>query len=570
MHPLLARQIAECTGPDGVLDVARFQALVGAAYADEERARARLDRAMRLMDEEMGTLNGQIARQAIDSVTRFILGASYPLLVIDEAGRILLANHQVGPALLCPGRDLAGRPVSALFEAPVDLESMAVAIDTATRVRRSDGTCFDATVTITRARVADRQFYIAALRDETERLEQMAAIEAARAAAESANRAKSAFLAMMSHELRTPLNALLGSADLLALTELDSRQASYVRMFTEAGQLMLALLNDVLDYSKIEAGQLELELAPFDPGAVLREVEALWGPHAASRGLVLRIETPPDLPASVLGDAMRLRQVLFNLVSNAIKFTAAGIVRVRAGVAIEGGVAALEVTVTDTGIGIPAERHESIFSPFVQADSSMTRRYGGTGLGLSIARSLARRMGGDLTVASRPGGGSAFTLTCALPLAQAPGVAAVESGATTAPELRVLAVDDNVLNRRILAAMLDLWPVSTVWATNGVEALAQLEQERFDVVLMDVQMPVMDGLAATRRLRGSDGPNRDVPVIALTANAREEDRLECLAAGMTDFLAKPVRPQALLEALGRVGGTAGDPAAPDPALARSA
>lgn len=552
MHPLLARQIDDCTGPDGAFDLERFKGLVGDAYRDDERARHRLERAMRLMDEEMAALNAEIARQAYEAVARFILGASYPLMILDGHGTVFFTNRLVGQMLGCRGRDLAGRPFGTLLVEGPDLQSMVEVIESPMRFRRADGTVLDTLVAVTRADLADTSFYIISIRDETERLERLAAIESAREAAETANRAKSAFLAMMSHELRTPLNALLGSADLLARTPLDPRQSDYVRMFNEAGQLMLALLNDVLDYSKIEAGQLELEPAPFNPAAMLREVEGLWGPQAANRGLAFEVTVPAELPPMLLGDGMRLRQILFNLVSNAIKFTASGSVRVTTQVQHHGGMARLAIAVADTGIGIPHDRLTGIFSPFVQADSSMTRRFGGTGLGLSIARSLARQMGGELSASSQTGSGSTFLLEVALPVSERTIEEHHVSEEIDAPELRVLAVDDNALNRQILAAMLDLWPVSTMWATNGVEALDLLAQEHFDVVLMDVQMPVLDGLSATRQLRASEGPNRHVPVIALTANAREEDRASCLAAGMTDFLTKPVRPQALLEALARV------------------
>lgn len=552
MHPLLARQIDDCTGPDGTLDLERFKGLVGDAYRDDERARHRLERAMRLMDEEMAALNAEIARQAYEAVARFILGASYPLMILDRHGTVFFTNKLVGQMLGCRGRDLTGKPFEALLVDGPDLQSLVEVIESPMRFRRTDGTMLDTLVAVTRADLADTSFYIISIRDETERLERLALIESAREAAENANRAKSAFLAMMSHELRTPLNALLGSADLLARTPLDPRQSDYVRMFNEAGQLMLALLNDVLDYSKIEAGQLELEPAPFSPAAMLREVEGLWGPQAANRGLAFEVTVPEELPPMLLGDGMRLRQVLFNLVSNAIKFTASGSVRVTTQVQLQGGMARLAIAVTDTGIGIPQDRLAGIFSPFVQADSSMTRRFGGTGLGLSIARSLARQMDGELSASSQTGSGSTFLLEVALPVSGRTVEEHHASEEIDAPELRVLAVDDNALNRQILAAMLDLWPVSTMWATNGVEALDILAQERFDVVLMDVQMPVLDGLSATRQLRASEGPNRRVPVIALTANAREEDRASCLAAGMTDFLTKPVRPQALLEALARV------------------
>jgi two-component system, sensor histidine kinase len=553
MHPLLARQIADCTGPDGRIDRERLTGLISDAYDDEERARGRLERAMRLMDEEMSALNKQIATQAQESVTRFILGAPYPLAVTTAGGTVILPNRELAAAIGCCSRDLVGSALTDLLDDSRPVEEMVARVDVHSRVRRRDGSGFAAALSFTRAQVSDQTFLVVSIRDETGRLAQMEAMEAARAAAEAANNAKSAFLAMMSHELRTPLNALMGSADLLARTDLDSRQASYVRMFTEAGQLMLALLNDVLDYSKIEAGQLELELAPFEPGRMLEELAGLWGPQAQARGLKLSVgPLPPGLPPALLGDGMRLRQILFNLVSNAIKFTAKGRVCVDSTAQEIDGDIQLEIRVSDTGIGIPQDRLASIFSPFVQADSSVTRRYGGTGLGLSIARSLARQMGGDLSVTSVEGKGSCFTLMVRLSPAQMDQSApdAPEASAVTA--LRVLAVDDNPLNRRILAAFLELWPVSTSWATNGVEALDLLAQDRFDVVLMDVQMPVMDGLTATRRLRARGGPNRDVPVLALTANAREEDRQACLAAGMDDFLTKPIRPDALLEALSRV------------------
>jgi CheY-like chemotaxis protein len=358
---------------------------------------------------------------------------------------------------------------------------------------------------------------------------------------------------MMSHELRTPLNALLGSAELMARTTLDNTQANYVRMFNEAGRLMMAMVNDVLDYAKIEAGQLEIEKHPTSLRQLAIELETLWGPHAASKGLYLKIDTADLDWDMVIGDPTRLRQIVFNLVSNAVKFTVSGGVTIRIKSVTTGRDCRVGIDVEDTGVGIPFDRQISIFKAFIQADSTITRRFGGTGLGLAIAKSLAQQMQGDLTVSSAPGKGSTFLFEgrfeATFERESADHEAAQETEITR--PLQVLAVDDNALNRQILAAMLDLWPVNTVWATNGVEALEAMELQAFDVVLMDVQMPIMDGMTATRRVREGHGINRHTPIVALTANARKEDRAMCMASGMTDFVAKPISAEALASALMR-------------------
>jgi CheY-like chemotaxis protein len=396
-------------------------------------------------------------------------------------------------------------------------------------------------------------FRIIALRDETERRAREEALEVAKQTAEHANEAKSSFLAMMSHELRTPLNALLGSAELMARTQLDDTQANYVRMFNEAGRLMMAMVNDVLDYAKIEAGQLEIEKHPTSLKQLARELDTLWGPHAASKGIYLKIDTDHLDWDMVIGDPTRLRQIVFNLVSNAVKFTVSGGVTIRLNSVTKGRECRLDIEVEDTGVGIPLDRQASIFKAFIQADSSITRRFGGTGLGLAIAKSLAQQMQGDLTLWSTPGKGSTFLFEARFEATLEQENADIETASNseiTRP-LQVLAVDDNALNRQILAAMLDLWPVHTVWATNGVEALEAMEVQAFDVVLMDVQMPIMDGMTATRRVREGHGINRHTPIVALTANARKEDRDQCMASGMTDFVTKPISAEALANALMR-------------------
>ena len=550
MHPLLARQLELCTKPDGQLDPEKLIALVSSAYADDTRARDRLERSIRLMSEEMGELNAQIAFEARQTLNNFILEAREPLLALDRDGVITLANAGAAEVLAADHpKELQGLPIDRFLMAPAAYSQLGVERE-ATRV---DGTTFPATVTVSVGKVDGQPFRIVSLRDETERQAREATLQQAKDAAENANKAKSSFLAMMSHELRTPLNALMGSAELLSRTPLNEKQTSYLKMFNQAGRLIMALVNDVLDYAKIEAGQLEMEAHPTSLKDLAREVEALWSEPAQQKGIGFFVNTDGLDCDGVLGDPTRLRQIVFNLVSNAVKFTAKGGVSITLKSTTTEGVCRLVVAVEDTGVGIPADRHDSVFSPFVQADSSITRRYGGTGLGLAIARSLANQMDGDLKLTSEVGEGSTFTFSALLEttVLDMAGAAVEDEDQADAPPLKILAVDDNHLNRQILGAMLDMWPVEVCWATNGVEALEHLNETEFDVVLMDAQMPVMDGLTATQMLRAGQSPNRMVPVVALTANARAEDRNACLEAGMTDFVSKPISAEALMGALVR-------------------
>jgi signal transduction histidine kinase/ActR/RegA family two-component response regulator len=498
----------------------------------------------------MGELNAQIAMEARQTLTRYILESRDALITLDADNQILLMNHAAAQAFGVENpRGISGTNIDRFID-PAHLNEGQVSNFNG---RHCAGHDVPISATFSVGMVDSMAFRIIALRDETERRAREEALEVAKQTAEHANEAKSSFLAMMSHELRTPLNALLGSAELMARTTLDNTQANYVRMFNEAGRLMMAMVNDVLDYAKIEAGQLEIEKHPTSLKQLARELDTLWGPHAASKGLYLKIDTAHLDWDMVIGDPTRLRQIVFNLVSNAVKFTVSGGVTIKLNSVTTGRDCKLRIEVEDTGVGIPLDRQASIFKAFIQADSTITRRFGGTGLGLAIAKSLAQQMQGDLTLISAPGKGSTF-------LFEGQFEATIEQESIAheaAPEteinqpLQILAVDDNALNRQILAAMLDLWPVQTVWATNGVEALEAMELQAFDVVLMDVQMPIMDGMTATRRVRESQGINRHTPIVALTANARKEDRAMCMASGMTDFVTKPISAEALANALMR-------------------
>jgi signal transduction histidine kinase/ActR/RegA family two-component response regulator len=362
--------------------------------------------------------------------------------------------------------------------------------------------------------------------------------ETAQHAAEAANRAKSAFLAAMSHELRTPMNGVLGVSDVLLRQPLPPEVKDMVSVIRRSSEALLGILDQILDLAKIEAGRMELEAIPFRLDELLREVQTLTALVAQQKGLRLELVGVEALDGrSFRGDPLRLRQILLNLLGNAIKFTEVGHVRLSARRA-EGS---LSLTVSDTGPGISEEVQQRLFQPFQQADASTTRRHGGTGLGLVISRQLAELMGGTLTLTSRVGQGSSFTLVLSLDEV----VAAAPPPAVAAPEhvpplpSRVLLVEDNAVNQLVARRLLANLGVDVTVAANGLEALERIRG--VDLVLMDCQMPVMDGLEATRRIRALEGPERAVPIVALSAAVFQEERQASMEAGMDAFLPKPLR-----------------------------
>jgi signal transduction histidine kinase len=390
-------------------------------------------------------------------------------------------------------------------------------------------------------------------------------LDAARTAAESANRVKSQFLANMSHEIRTPLHGMLGTAQLMLAAPLAPAQRQQAEIIVRSGRTLLRLIDDVLDFSRIEAGRLQLERVPFDLACLAEDSLALVQPQALAKGLALQLEIDAR-PARgpLVGDPLRLAQIVNNLLSNAVKFTPAGTV-VLAVVRLDDG--RWRIAVRDTGIGLSAAQRESICRPFTQGDSSTTRRFGGSGLGLSIVARLVRLHGGELAVDSEPGRGSEFSFVVDLPPAPAASAAqhAVEPPpATPAPSTmprRVLVAEDNEVNMLLACAVLRRLGIDTLQAGDGLQALALFERERPDAVLMDVHMPECDGLQASRRMRELEvrcGRAR-TPIVALTANALPEAREQCLAAGMDDLIVKPFEPQrlsALLQTLCRAGAAA--------------
>jgi signal transduction histidine kinase/ActR/RegA family two-component response regulator len=394
---------------------------------------------------------------------------------------------------------------------------------------------------------------IGALQNITERKAAERALLQAKEEAETANRAKSTFLATMSHEIRTPLNGVLGMAQAMATDELIDLQRERLDVIRQSGETLLAILNDVLDLSKIEAGKLELEEAEFDVSDLARGAHAAFTAIANKKGLSFDLKVECEAQGLYCGDSTRVRQILYNLVSNALKFTEQGEVRVL--VAYEAG--ALRLTVSDTGIGIPSERLASLFQKFEQADASTTRRYGGTGLGLAICRELAQLMGGSISAASRDGCGTTFDVT--LPMAKL----AERTGASVIPidadlpergetrPLRVLAAEDNTVNQLVLKTLLHQAGIEPLIVDNGARAVEAWARETWDVILMDIQMPEMDGPTAAGVIRTrelAEGRPR-TPIIALTANAMAHQVAEYAACGMDGFVAKPIEISRLFEAL---------------------
>lgn len=372
--------------------------------------------------------------------------------------------------------------------------------------------------------------------------------QAQRRKAEVASAAKSDFLAVVSHEIRTPMNAVISAANLLRRTRLDREQREHVSMLLDAGDVLVGLLNDVLDFSKIEAGKMQLEASDVQLRDKLASLGRLWQPKAEANGVRLVMEIAPGVPDSIRTDPLRLQQILFNLLSNAVKFTEDG--KITVSVAWRDADQQLVVVVSDTGCGIAPDRLANIFDSFEQADAGTTRRYGGTGLGLAISRRLAEIMGGSLSAQSEVGQGSSFTLTLPVePIAEAAAAPArVDSSGDSLQGRLILAADDHAVNRRILSLLLEPHGCQLVLVENGAEAVEAAASQTFDAILMDMQMPVMDGLTATARIR-AEGLNTNTPVIALTANAMDVHRAAWDAEGVHAFLTKPIDPALLAATL---------------------
>jgi PAS domain S-box-containing protein len=499
------------------------------------------------------------ARRALDAglqrLTATVETALDAIVCIDEAGTIVEFNPAAESCFGLPRSEVIGKKIADVLIPPrfrhAHKTAMANYLRTGegtvigTRVEltalRGDGTEFPCELAVEVASAPDGHIFIGFLRDITDRREVEDSLRATKEAAEAANEAKENFLSMMSHEIRTPLNGVLAALSLLSENELDAEQRKYLGLAKEAGANLLDIISDVLDFAKVEAGKMELERSPFSVTDVIASATDIARLQAEEKGLKLSVSIDPQLHSVYWGDSGRVRQLLSNLISNAVNFTEAGVVEVVASAeAISDLDHRFTVKVRDTGIGIPVERQHDLFSPFVTVDPSFARKYGGTGLGLAVCSRLVEMMGGNLAFESALGDGSTFWFT--VPLEPADPLLLDTNPklelALPARSTKVLLAEDNPVNSLLTKSLLEKLGHRVDCVENGIEAVEAAEKAHYDIILMDVSMPEMDGIAATARIREAGATQ--TPIVALTAHAMKGDRQKLLASGFDDYVAKPI------------------------------
>ena len=497
------------------------------------------------------------------------------VMIIDDAGKVQIYNTACEKLFGYPREDVIGRNVRMLMPLPYREEHDGyIANYKRTGVRkiigigrevvgqRKDGSTFPMELSVGETMADGKKVYVGIIRDLTERIEAMEAVTTAKQA-DAANRAKSEFLATMSHELRTPMNGILGMTGLLMDTPLTTEQRDYAEAVQKSGETLLTLLNNILDLSKIEAGRFELYDRPFDPNEVLDGIAAVWESQANRKGLEFFVTNDLRGVSALIGDPDRLRQILVNLVSNAVKFTSSGFIALRVKrEASMGEKIVLRFEVKDSGIGIAEDVQNRLFRKFEQADADTARTYGGSGLGLAICRQLTEMMGGHIGLISAPGRGSTFWVTLPFDVVQSDGyedgariekaLAEKRSENSVPSALKILVAEDHPYNQKLMLARLGAAGHSVTLANDGAAALAKAQEQEFDLVLMDVRMPEMDGIQATAEIRKLPPPHGTVPIIAVTAHAMRGDRERYLEAGMDDYVSKPVDFGALFQVVQKV------------------
>jgi signal transduction histidine kinase/DNA-binding NarL/FixJ family response regulator len=514
-------------------------------------------------------LSREVLRAAVDNIAQ-------GLLVVTPDRRVPVLNARASvllglpPALSHPGIEidslLEWQLEQGEFQEAPDVQTLAESGGFASGETVYNRTRANGTVLEVRTKTLGNGMAVRTFTDITEQPHQAQVLAAARDAAEAATRTRTEFLAVMSHEIRTPLNGVIGVAGLLEEMELGPAQRDYVRLIRQSGDHLLELINDILDFSRLEAGRVELEAVDFDPAALTEGIATMFQAQAAAKGLELTVHA--DAPP-VTGDPARLRQILLNLVGNAVKFTAEGSVWI--GLAAEqadGGMVRLTFRVADSGIGMDQAAIDKAFQAFTQMDGSISRRYGGSGLGLAICRQLLALMGGTIQVDSEPGVGSTFSFGVTLKAAAAPAETVAEAAGPDQRPLRVLLAEDNPTNRLVATHLLERMGHRAEAVENGAEAVAAAACGQYDLILMDVMMPEMDGLTATRIIRERETSGRRMAIVGLTAGSAQESLAACIEAGMDTVTTKPVTPGRLRAAIAEGLNAAGRPPQPDPPSSR--
>ncbi len=575
-HRLLERQLrkASRTNADGAPDMDALLDLVSQAYEEHEETQRLNNHSINLVSREVTELNQKLRKEAearsrdVARLNTLLENASEAIVSSSGGSTIVGFNRAAELMFGYAAEEVIGKDVSILFadyEAAVPVILAALITTPGSSVildalevpaRRKSGEAFPHEFSLSQLEYEGEIVRIGFHRDVSVRKAQEDAMLAARDEAEAANRAKSEFLAAMSHEIRTPLNGVLGMAAAMESTPLSDDQRRMLAVINDSGQILMTLLSDILDLSKIEAGGMVFESTPFDIPASVQAVARLYSETAMAKGVGFEVEVEPAARGWFVGDPTRYRQVLQNLVSNALKFTEAGEVAIKVDAqAAPDGRWILRTEVRDTGVGIPREAIARLFRKFSQADASTTRRFGGTGLGLAISKQLVEALGGEIEVESDAGRGSRFWFT--LPLARSEARQEVRPAAVAHLDaerstVRILAAEDNKTNQTVLTALLAQADVELVFAYNGLQAVEAASAQDFDVILMDVQMPVMDGLTAARKIRALGGTRSLAPIVAVTADAMPEQIASCLAAGMDSHISKPLRPEMLFAVIEEV------------------